>query len=265
MSALTSTSWTAPRIRKLKGKEKVVVLTAYDYTLARWMDEAGVQMVLVGDSLGMTVLGYETTLPVTLEHMLHHTAAVTRAVKSAMVITDMPFMSYQVSVEQALANAGRCVQEAGAAGVKVEGGAFRGPVIRGLVENGIPVLGHIGLLPQSVHAMGGYRMQGKTDADAERLIADAKAVEEAGAFAVVLEGMPAEVGRAVTEAVSIPTIGIGAGPDCDGQVLVVNDLLGLTEKPPSFAKAYARLGEEARSAFAEYVREVRDGTFPGRA
>lgn len=263
MTTSGKTKWTAPRLRGLKGAEAIVALTAYDFTMAKWMDEAGVHMVLVGDSLGMTVLGYDTTLPVTLDQMLHHTAAVTRAVTSAMVITDMPFMSYQVSVEQALANAGRCVQTAGADGVKIEGGAIRAPTIRALVENGIPVLGHIGLLPQSVRAMGGYRVQGRTGEEAERLIEDARAVVEAGAFALVLEGMPPDVAQAITEAISIPTIGIGAGPDCDGQILVVNDLLGMTEKPPKFAKAYANLGEQMRQAFAAYAADVRDRRFPG--
>ncbi|HEY8240173.1 MAG TPA: 3-methyl-2-oxobutanoate hydroxymethyltransferase [Kiritimatiellia bacterium] len=259
-----NTKWTAPRIRALKGREKVIVLTAYDCYMARLMDEAGVHMVLVGDSLGMTVLGYETTLPVSMDQMLHHTAAVTRGTKDAMVVTDLPFMSYQVSIEQALANAGRCLQEAGADGVKVEGGAVRAPTIRALVENGIPVLGHIGLLPQSVRAMGGYKVQGKTQSDADRLIADAKAVEEAGAFAMVLEGMPTDVAAAITKAVRLPTIGIGAGPECDGQVLVVNDMLGMTgHVAPKFVKRYADLGADMKKAFASYKKEVQDGKFPG--
>ncbi|MCP5488633.1 MAG: 3-methyl-2-oxobutanoate hydroxymethyltransferase [Verrucomicrobia bacterium] len=255
--------WTAPKIRSLKGNQKVVCLTAYDCTFARWMDEAGVPLILVGDSLGMTVLGYGSTLPVTLDQMLHHTAAVCRGVTSAMVITDMPFMSYQVSVQQALENAGRCLQEGGADGVKLEGGKIRAESIRALVDNGIPVLGHIGLLPQSVKAMGGYRVQGKTEEAARQLIEEAKAVEDAGAFALVLEAMPPSVAQAITEAVSLPTIGIGAGRSCDGQVLVINDLLGLTDKPPKFAKAYAKLGEETRRAIAAYRDEVQSGAFPG--
>lgn len=256
--------WTAPRIRALKGKSKVVTLTAYDFFTARLLDEVGVHVILVGDSLGMTVLGYETTLPVSMDEMLHHTAAVARGVKQAMVVTDLPFLSYQVSISQALENAGRCLQKAGADAVKVEGGEIRVSVIRALVENGIPVLGHIGLLPQSVRAMGGYRVQGKTDADAERLIHDARAIEEAGVFAMVVEGVPADVAGAITKAVSVPTIGIGAGPQCDGQVLVVNDMLGMTGNvAPKFVKRYASLGEEMKSAFEAYKRDVESGKFPG--
>lgn len=260
---MSATKWTAPKLRGLKGKDKIVCLTAYDCTFARWMDEAGVPLILVGDSLGMTVLGYENTLPVTLDQMLHHTAAVSRGVTSAMVVTDLPFMTYQVSVEQALASAGRCVKEAGADGVKVEGGAIRAETIRALVANGIPVLGHIGLLPQSVKAMGGYRVQGKTDEAAARLADEARAVEAAGAFAVILEAMPPAVAEAITNAVSIPTIGIGAGRGCDGQVLVIHDVLGLTESPPKFAKAYAQLGPAVKNAIAAYRDEVKSGTFPG--
>jgi 3-methyl-2-oxobutanoate hydroxymethyltransferase len=259
-----STKWTAPRIRALKGKEKVVMLTAYDCYMAGLMDEAGVHVALVGDSLGMTVLGYETTLPVTMDEMIHHTAAVARGVKNAMIVTDMPFMSYQVSTELALANAGRCIQQGGADGVKVEGGAFRAPVIRALVENGIPVLGHIGLLPQSVRAMGGYKVQGKTEDDAKRLVQDAKAIQDAGVFAMVLEGMPGDVAAVITKAVAVPTIGIGAGPNCDGQVLVVNDMLGMTGKvAPKFVKRYADFGEQMKKAFAAYKKDVESGKFPG--
>lgn len=259
-----SAKWTAPRIRALKGKEKVVVLTAYDFYMAGLMDEAGVHLALVGDSLGMTVLGYETTLPVTMGEMIHHTTAVARGIKQAMIVTDMPFMSYQVSIELALANAGRCVQEAGADGVKIEGGEFRAPTIRALVENGIPVLGHIGLLPQSVRAMGGYKVQGKTESDAERLVRDAKAIEDAGVFAMVLEGMPSDVAASITKSVQVPTIGIGAGPACDGQVLVVNDMLGMTGKlAPKFVKRYADLGGDMKKAFAAYKKDVQDGKFPG--
>lgn len=258
-----STKWTAPRIRAAKGRQRLAVLTAYEAATARLLDEAGIPLILVGDSLGMTALGYANTLPVTLEQMLHHTAAVVRGAKQAMVIADLPFLTYQVSVAQAVENAGRCLKEAGADGVKIEGGAFRAPVVRALVENGIPVLGHIGLLPQSVHAMGGYRVQGRTAEEAALLVADAQALEAAGVFALVLEGMPAEVAKQITASVSMPTIGIGAGPQCDGQVLVINDLLGLTEKPPKFVKPYADLRRQMQGAIAAYKSEVEGGQFPG--
>lgn len=258
-----TTKWTAPRIRAAKGKQRLAVLTAYEAATARLLDEAGIPLILVGDSLGMTALGYATTLPVTLDQMLHHTAAVVRGTKLAMVIADLPFLTYQISVAQAVESAGRCLKEAGADGVKIEGGAFRAPVVRALVENGIPVLGHIGLLPQSVNAMGGYRVQGRTAEDAARLVDDARALEVAGVFALVLEGMPAEVAQQITAAVSMPTIGIGAGPHCDGQVLVINDLLGLTEKPPKFVKAYADLRGATQKAVTAYKADVEGGTFPG--
>ena len=256
--------WTAPRIQALKGKEKIVSLTAYDFSTARLVDEVGIHLVLVGDSLGMTVLGYENTLPVTMEEMIHHTAAVSRGVKHALVVADMPFLSYQVSVEQALLNAGRFIKEAGADAVKIEGGAFRVSTIRALVENGIPVLGHIGLTPQSIRSMGGYKVQGKTPRTARQILDDAKAIEVAGVFAMVLEGIPADLAGDITAAVSVPTIGIGAGPNCDGQVLVVHDILGLYgEFKPKFVKRYADLGAEMRKAFAQYKKEVEDGSFPG--
>lgn len=254
--------WTAPRVRAQKGKHRIAMLTAYDFTMARLMDEAGVPMILVGDSLGMAVLGFENTLPVTLEQMLHHSAAVRRGAASAMVIADLPFLTYQVSVSDAVLNAGRCIKEAGVDGVKLEGGEVRAPHVRALVENGIPVLGHIGLLPQSVHAMGGFRVQGKTESDVERLIRDAQALEEAGVFALVLEGMPSDAARRITEAIRVPTIGIGAGPHCDGQVLVVNDLLGLTERPPKFAKKYVDMRAAMQQAFGAYKADVESGAFP---
>lgn len=260
MSALP---FTAPRIRAMKGKQRIAMLTAYDFTMARLMDEAGIPLILVGDSLGMTVLGYDNTLPVTLEQMLHHSAAVKRGARQAMVIADLPFLTYQVSVADAVLNAGRCIKEAGVDGVKLEGGEIRVPHVKALVENGIPVLGHIGLMPQSVHAMGGFRVQGRTESDVERLIRDARALEGAGVFALVLEGMPADTARRITEAVAVPTIGIGAGPQCDGQVLVVNDLLGLTERPPKFAKKYADLRAELQRSFASFKEEVEAGVFPG--
>lgn len=256
--------WTAPRIKALKGQGKVTCLTAYDYSIARLLDEAGIHIALVGDSLGMTVLGYETTLPVTMEDMLHHTAAVARGVKQAMVVTDMPFMSYQVSVEQGLENAGRCIQEAGADGVKIEGGALRVPLIQALIANGIPVMGHIGLTPQSIRAFGGYKVQGKVPEEARRLKDDAQALEAAGVFTLILECVPAELGREITEMVRIPTIGIGAGPGCDGQVLVLHDLLGLYgDFAPKFVKRYANLGPEIRKALETFKREVEEGKFPG--
>lgn len=255
--------WTSSRIRALKGREKIVCVTAADYSTARRADEAGIPLVLVGDSLGMTVLGYETTLPVTMEEMLHHSAAVARGAPQALVVADMPFMSYQVSVEQALGNAGRFLKESGVGAVKVEGGAVRAPTVRALVDSGIPVLGHIGLTPQSVREMGGYKVQGRRPEEAERLLADARALETAGAFAVVVECVPKALGADLTAAVGIPTIGIGAGPACDGQILVGHDLLGLTAGPlPRFARRYAELGEETARAFAAYRDDVRAGRFP---
>jgi 3-methyl-2-oxobutanoate hydroxymethyltransferase len=256
--------WTAPRLQALKNKKKIVSLTAYDFSTARLVDEAGIHLVLVGDSLGMTMLGYENTLPVTMEEMIHHTAAVARGVKYALVVADMPFLSYQISVEQALLNAGRFIKEAGADAVKIEGGAFRAPTIRTLVENGIPVLGHIGLTPQSIRSIGGFKVQGKTSEAAQQILEDAKAIEAAGVFAMVLEGIPSELSGDITAAVSIPTIGIGAGPNCDGQVLVVHDLLGLYgEFKPKFVKRYVNLGPEVLKAFAQYKKDVEDGSFPG--
>ncbi len=260
--AMKMETWTAKKIRAAKGEGKIVCLTAYDFSLARIMDEAGVHLILVGDSLAMTALGYETTLPVTMEQMLHHTAAVVRGTRRALVVADMPFMSYQASPGQALVNAGRFLKEAGAGAVKVEGGAFRAPLVRELVRNGVPVLGHIGLTPQSVRERG-YAVQGRKSAEARGLVEDARALEKAGAFAVVLECVPAAVGRAITRAVRIPTIGIGAGPHCDGQILVTSDLLGLySELTPKFVKRYAELGRAARGAFLAYARDVETGRFP---
>ena len=254
--------WTAPRVAALKGRQKIAMLTAYDAVTARLIDEAGLPAILVGDSLGMTALGYATTLPVTLDQMIHHTRAVMSGVKQALVITDLPFMTYQASLEQALTSAGRCLKEAGCDAVKLEGGEMRAPAIRALVENGIPVMAHIGLLPQNVKAMGGYKMQGKTAESARQLILDAKAIEEAGAFAVVIEGTTADVAAEITKSISIPTIGIGAGAGCDGQVLVVNDLLGLTPKPPPFAKVYTDIASPMRGAFEAFRRDVETGSFP---
>ncbi len=260
---MKAVKWTPDKIRGLKGKAKVVCVTAYDFTTARYADAAGMHLILVGDSLATTVLGYANTIPVTVSQMLHHTAAVSRGAGTAMVVADMPFMSYQVSTEQALANAARFIKKAGADAVKLEGGALRADTIRSLVKNGIPVLGHIGLTPQTVLQTGGYKVQGKTDASIEALLADARAVEQAGAFALVVECVPRAVGKLISETVSIPTIGIGAGPDCDGQILVSHDLLGLSGSTvPRFVKQYADLGSRITTALDQYRREVESGTFP---
>ncbi|HSR88596.1 MAG TPA: 3-methyl-2-oxobutanoate hydroxymethyltransferase [Pontiella sp.] len=255
--------WTASKLRALKGVRKIAMLTAYDALTASWVDGAEIPAVLVGDSLANTVLGYETTLPVSMAEMLHHTAAVARGAGKALVIADMPFMSYQPSVAMGLENAGRFIKEANADAVKIEGGAMRAELIEKLVDNGIPVLGHIGLTPQSIKEMGGYKVQGKTSEQARRLMDDAMAVEQAGAFAIVLECMPAELGGAISKALSIPTIGIGAGEGCDGQVLVITDLLGFSDRPvPKFVKKFANLNPLITEALARYRAEVEDGTFP---
>ena len=243
---------------------KIVTLTAYDALMARLADEAGAHLLLVGDSLGMTLLGYKTTIPVTLEQSLHHTAAVVRGTRHAMVIGDMPFMTYQISPEEALRNAARYLQEAGADGVKLEGGRIMAPTIARLVTAGVPVMGHIGLLPQHIKAVGGYRLHGKTAAEAKAIEADALAVQEAGAFAVVLEGMPAALAGRITRKLTIPTIGIGAGPQCSGQIQVVYDILGLFEDfVPKHTKAYAHLARDTRKALGKYIQDVAAGTFPG--
>lgn len=251
------------RIANRKGQGRIAALTAYDYTTARWVDAAGIPVILVGDSLGMTMLGYESTIPVTVEEMVHHTKAVVRGVNSALVVADMPFLSYQVTLDQAVANAGRLIKEAGADAVKIEGGAFRAETVRHLIANGIPVMGHIGLTPQSVRAFGGYKVQGRTDAASASLKTDAIALAEAGVFSLVLEAMPAEVAGEITESIAVPTIGIGAGPKCDGQVLVVHDMLGLSgEFDPKFIKRYAELGETMLDAFSTYKADVERGAFP---
>ena len=245
---------------------KITCLTAYDYPTARLVDEAGVDVILVGDSLGMVVLGHESTLPVTLEDMLHHTRAVRRGTRRALLVADMPFGSYHTDTGESLRNAVRFVKEAGAEAVKVEGGERRLELIVRLTEAEIPVMGHIGLTPQSLHAMGGFKVQGKTPDAAEHLVRDARAVEAAGAFAIVLEGIPRELAALITRELRIPTIGIGAGPECDGQILVINDLLGLTFGPvPKFARQYTNLSEIISSAAREYCSDVRRGTFPSDA
>jgi 3-methyl-2-oxobutanoate hydroxymethyltransferase len=246
--------------------QKIICLTAYDYPTARLVDEAGVEVILVGDSLGMVVLGYESTLPVTLEEMLHHTRAVRRGTRRALVVADMPYGSYHSDTAESVRNAVRFVKEAGAEAVKVEGGERRLELISRLTEAEIPVMGHVGLTPQSVNALGGYRVQGKTVDAAEQLLRDARAVEAAGAFAVVLEAVPRELAAQITRDLRIPTIGIGAGPDCDGQILVVHDLLGLTfNQTPKFARQYANVGEVISHAVREYCEDVRSGGFPSDA
>lgn len=248
-------------VAKKQRGEKLAVLTAYDATMARLLDCAGVDAILVGDSLGMVILGQETTLEVTLDMMVHHTRAVRNGTKRALVIADMPFMTFQTGVDDAVRNAGRLIQEGGAAAVKLEGGKVSSEVTARLVDVGIPVMGHLGLMPQSVHAIGGFRKI--TGVAAEKLLEEARAVERAGAFAVVLESIPAEIAQEITQALTIPTIGIGAGPHCDGQVLVSYDVLGLFDEfTPPFAKRYAELGKEIVRAAREYVDEVQSGRFP---
>ncbi len=247
---------------KAKG-EKVTMLTGYDYPTAAALDAAGIDMILVGDSLGMVVLGYDSTIPVTMEDMIHHTKPVVRAAKRAMVIADMPFMSYQISTKEGMRNAGRLMQEAGADAVKLEGGVEVAKTVRAIVDAGIPVVGHLGLTPQSINVFGGYGLRAKGLAEVDKLLSDATALELAGASAIVLEKIPAPVAKYVTDNIGITTIGIGAGPDCDGQVLVVHDVIGLFEKfVPKFTKQYAALGPTMRQAFEEYVSDVKAGAFP---
>jgi len=251
-------------IQRLKAiGEKIAVLTCYDYPTARIMDGCGIDMLLVGDSVGVVVAGHENTLPVTLDEMIYHTKAVLRAQPKALVVADMPFLSYQVSLDKARRNAGRLVKEGGVAAVKLEGGENVAPTIRAIVDMDIPVMAHIGLTPQSIHRMGGYRVQGKKEEQADQLLADAHAVQAAGAFAVVLEGIPLKLARRITAELAIPTIGIGAGPHCDGQVLVIHDILGLCEKySPKFVKKYADVKSVMTEAVARYLAEVKAGEFP---
>jgi 3-methyl-2-oxobutanoate hydroxymethyltransferase len=250
--------------KKKRSGELVTMLTAYDYPTALAMDEAGVDSILVGDSLGMVVLGYENTLPVTMEDMLHHCKAVSRGARHAFLTGDMPFMSYQISSQEALRNAGRFLQEAGMDAVKLEGGRERLEAVRAITGAGIPVMGHLGLTPQSVHQMGGFRPQGRSQAAAARLLEDALLLQEAGCFSLVLESIPARLAALVSERLEIPTIGIGAGAGCDGQVLVTHDLLGLFDRfTPRFVKKYADFHGEMVRAFQEYIREVQGGLFPG--
>ena len=243
---------------------RFAMLTAYDFLSARILDEAGIPILLVGDSLGMVMLGYPTTLPVTLDEMLHHAKAVARGANQALLVGDMPFMSYHASTEQAITSAGRFVQKAGMHAVKMEGGGRVIDYTRKLTELGIPVMGHLGLTPQFVHQMGGFKVQGKSEAQAARILDDAKSLEQAGAFSVVLEGVPSKLAVTVTNALRVPTIGIGAGPGTDGQVLVLHDMLGLTTgKPPKFVKRYANLAEDITRAATAYAEDVRTGKFPG--
>jgi 3-methyl-2-oxobutanoate hydroxymethyltransferase len=247
---------------KQKGK-KIPMLTAYDYATAKIIDQAGVPLILVGDSLGTVILGYDSTIPVTMDVMIHHTKAVVRGTAQAMIIGDMPFMTYHASVSEALHNAARFMQEAGAQAVKLEGGVTMAETVKRIVDCGIPVMGHIGLTPQSVHQLGGHKVQGKTQESAARLIKDACALDEAGAFAVVLEAVPTPLARIITQKISVPTIGIGAGPFCDGQVQVVSDMLGLfTDFVPKHAKQYVRLADSIKQAVGDYVNEVQAGAFP---
>jgi 3-methyl-2-oxobutanoate hydroxymethyltransferase len=247
--------------KKRRG-EKIAMLTAYDAVTARLLDQSGIDALLVGDSLGMVVLGYQTTVQVTLDAMVHHTAAVTRGAERALVVADLPFLTYQTNAADAVRNAGRLMQEGGAEAVKAEGGSAIVDIVKRLVDVGVPVMGHLGLLPQSVHRVGGFLRQATNPHDADVLLADALALEEAGAFAVVLEAIPSDVARTVTQAIAIPTIGIGAGPDCDGQVLVINDMVGLVDgRVPSFVKQYAQVGETVKASVQAYVDDVKSGRY----
>ncbi len=243
--------------------ERLSMLTAYDYSMAKIIDESGVNGILIGDSLGMVVKGDEDTLGVTVDDIIYHTKAVKKGAKNALIVSDMPFLSYHVSVEQAVMNAGRIMKEGGANAVKLEGGADFAPQIKAIVDAQIPVMGHLGLTPQSINAFGGFRVQGKSEEAAKKLIEDAKALEKAGAFSIVLEGIPAKVAELITNAVNIPTIGIGAGKECDGQILVYQDMLGMfSDFVPKFVKQYANIGSVMREAIGSYVKEVQDGSFP---
>ena len=255
---------TINEIKEMKQKrEKIPMLTAYDYITAKMVDEVGVPLILVGDSLGMVMLGYESTIPVTMGEMLHHTKAVVRGAKKALVVGDMPFMTYHANVSDALYNAARFIQEGGAQAVKLEGGEIVAEAVKRLTACGIPVMGHLGLTPQSIYQLGGFKVQGKVPEAAQKLLKDACILEEAGAFAIVLECIPAPLSRLITRRISIPTIGIGAGPDCDGQVQVISDILGLyTDFVPKHTKRYARLADEIKVAVADYVAEVKSASFP---
>jgi 3-methyl-2-oxobutanoate hydroxymethyltransferase len=252
-------------LKKKRENKKIVMLTAYDFPFAQIVDEAGIDAILVGDSLAMVVQGLENTIPVTMDEMIYHARMVSRAARNAMVIGDMPYLSYQISIEEAVRNAGRFLKEAGAQAVKLEGGREVADKVKALTAAEIPVMSHIGLTPQALHRMGGYKVQGKTEEAAQRLIEDAKMLENAGAFSLIIEAIPSELARRITDEISIPTIGIGAGPYCDGQVLVIHDVLGLFERfTPKFVKKYGNLKEEALKAINKYKDEVEKGSFPGR-
>ncbi len=256
--------FTVSTFMESKGKgDKITILTAYDYTTAKLLDGTGIDCMLVGDSLGMVMLGYDSTLKVTVDDMIHHTRAVARAAKRALVIADMPYLSYHVSVEETIKNAGRLIQEGDAQGVKVEGGEEIIDKVKALIKAQIPVLGHLGLTPQSVNMMGGYKVQGKSEKQAKKLIADAKLLEEAGVFGIVLECVPKQLAEHISKSIKIPTIGIGAGNGCDGQVLVVQDMLGMYQDlAPKFVKRYANIGETIQAGVSEYILEVKSGAFP---
>jgi len=255
---------TVPIIMKMKEQqEKIAALTAYDYLMALFLDDAGIDIILVGDSGAMVFSGYETTIPITVDEMIYHTRAASRGIKRALLVGDMPFLSFQISAEEALRNAGRFIKEGGAEAVKMEGGEAIAATVNRVVNAGIPVMGHLGLTPQSINRFGGYKVQARTESEVDRLVADAIALEQAGAFSIVLEKIPATAAKKVTEAVKIPTIGIGAGPHCDGQILVTHDILGLFEKfRPKFVRVYAELGREIREACARYTEDVKLGKFP---
>jgi 3-methyl-2-oxobutanoate hydroxymethyltransferase len=254
------------QIRDMKQKgERIAMLTAYDYSTAKIVDQVGIPLILVGDSLGMVVLGYENPIPVTMDVMIHHTKAVVRGTEKALIVGDMPFMTYTISVEDALRNAARFIQEAGCQSVKLEGGVSVAGTVRRMVQCGIPVMGHIGLTPQSVNQLGGWRVQGKTPEAAAQLLKDALALEEAGAFAIVLEQVPTPLATLISRKLTIPTIGIGAGNGCDGQVLVIHDVFGLSDRVPKLAKKYASVGEIMKQAVTQYFNEVKHGDFPTEA
>ncbi|MDZ7330447.1 MAG: 3-methyl-2-oxobutanoate hydroxymethyltransferase [candidate division KSB1 bacterium] len=254
---------TVPIIMGMKQHEKIAALTAYDYLMALFLDDAGIDIILVGDSGAMVFGGHETTIPITMDEMIYHTRAASRGVKRALLVGDMPFLSFQVSAEEALRNAGRFIKEGGAEAVKMEGGEAIAETVSRVVNAGIPVMGHLGLTPQSINRFGGYKVQARSETEVQRLIADARALEQAGVFAIVLEKIPALAAKQVTEAVKVPTIGIGAGPYCDGQILVTHDMLGLFEKfRPKFVRVYAELGRQIREACAQYAEDVKLGNFP---
>lgn len=260
-----SSKITAPYLIEMKkNEEKISMLTAYDFLTANLLDKAGIEVILVGDSLGMVFQGHKDTLGVTLEEVIYHTRVVSRGVTRALVVGDLPFMSYQISVEQAVTNAGRIIQEGRAEAVKLEGGKERVPEIKKIIEAGIPVMGHLGLTPQSINQLGGWKVQGKNEKAIQKLLEDARELEQAGVFSIVLEGLPPNVTKKITEQVNVPTIGIGAGVSCDGQVLVVNDMLGLTDFQAKFVKRYTNLREEITAATRKYISEVKDNLFPGK-